>query len=114
MKVILQKKIEARVIIQSFDRRTLQYLHQKYPTIATALLVEDFDEKEFKNQIADLGFLPSIYSPAQELVTQKLIQECHQNNVKLIPWTVNHATKIKEFIAMGVDGIISDYPNLFD
>lgn len=114
MKVILQKKIEDRVIIQSFDRRTLQYLHQKYPTISTALLIEDIDKKEFKNQIADLGFLPSIYSPAQELVTQELIQECHQKNVKLIPWTVNDATKIKEFIAMGVDGIISDYPNLFD
>jgi glycerophosphoryl diester phosphodiesterase len=114
MKVILQKKIEDRVIIQSFDRRTLQYLHQKYPTITTALLVEDFDKKDFENQIADLGFLPSIYSPAQELVTQKLIQECHQKSVKLIPWTVNNPKKIKEFIAMGVDGIISDYPNLFD
>jgi glycerophosphoryl diester phosphodiesterase len=114
MKVILQKKIEDRVIIQSFDRRTLQYLHQKYPTITTALLVEDFDKKDFENQIADLGFLPSIYSPAQELVTQKLIQECHQKKVKLIPWTVNDPKKIKEFIAMGVDGIISDYPNLFD
>jgi glycerophosphoryl diester phosphodiesterase len=32
----------------------------------------------------------------------------------LIPWTVNNPKKIKEFIAMGVDGIISDYPNLFD
>jgi glycerophosphoryl diester phosphodiesterase len=114
MKIILQKKIENRVIIQSFDRRTLQYLHQKYPTITTALLVEDFDKKEFKKQIANLGFLPSIYSPAQELVTQELIQECHQKNVKLIPWTVNDPKKIKEFIAMGVDGIISDYPNLFD
>jgi glycerophosphoryl diester phosphodiesterase len=114
MKIILQKKIENRVIIQSFDRRTLQYLHQKYPTITTALLVEDFDKKEFKKQIANLGFLPSIYSPAQELVTQELIQECHQKNVKLSPWTVNDPKKIKEFIAMGVDGIISDYPNLFD
>jgi glycerophosphoryl diester phosphodiesterase len=113
IQVILQKKIEDRVIIQSFDRRTLQYLHQKYPTISTALLVEDFDKKDFENQIADLGFLPSIYSPAKELVTQKLIQECHQKNVKLIPWTVNDPNKIKEFVAMGVDGIISDYPNLF-
>ena len=109
MKIILQKKIENRVIIQSFDRRTLQYLHQKYPTITTALLLEDFDKKEFKKQIANLGYLPSIYRPAQEL-----IQECHQKNVKLIPWTVNDPKKIKEFIAMGVDGIISDYPNLFD
>src|SRR5262245_10916578 len=32
MSVILQKRIEQRTIIQSFDFRTLQYLHQKYPS----------------------------------------------------------------------------------
>lgn len=40
MAVILKKKIQNRVIVQSFDSRSLQYLHQNYPTIKTALLVE--------------------------------------------------------------------------
>jgi glycerophosphoryl diester phosphodiesterase len=79
----------------------------------TALLVEDFDKKEFFKQIEDLGFLPTIYSPAQELVTSKLVKECHSKNVKLIPWTVNNPETIRKFVKMGVDGIISDYPNLF-
>lgn len=113
LRIILEKKIENRVIIQSFDPRTLQYLHQKHPTIKTALLVEDFDKKDFFKQIEDLGFVPTIYSPAQELVTQELIKECHSKKVKLIPWTVNNIETIRKFVTMGVDGIISDYPNLF-
>jgi glycerophosphoryl diester phosphodiesterase len=113
MRVILEKKIENRVIIQSFDPRTLQYLHQKYPVIKTALLVEDFDKKDFFKQIEDLGFVPTIYSPAQELVTSTLVEECHSKKVKLIPWTVNDSETIRKFVKMGVDGIISDYPNLF-
>nr|WP_314865503.1 glycerophosphodiester phosphodiesterase family protein [uncultured Flavobacterium sp.] len=113
MGVILQKKIEDRVIIQSFDIRSLQYLHQKYPNIKTALLVEAFDKKELLKQIEDLGFTPTIYSPAQELVNLKLVQECRVKKIKLIPWTVNDLETIHKFTAMGVDGIISDYPNLF-
>jgi glycerophosphoryl diester phosphodiesterase len=113
MNVIFEKKIESRVIIQSFDRRTLQYLHQKHPEIKTALLVEDFDTKEFSKQIEDLGFVPTIYSPAQNLVTSKLVKECKYKKVKLIPWTVNDLSSINKLIKMGVDGIISDYPNLF-
>jgi glycerophosphoryl diester phosphodiesterase len=113
MRVIFEKKIENRVIIQSFDMRTLRYLHQKHPKIKTALLVEDFDKKEFLKQIEDLGFVPTIYSPAQKLVTAKLVQECKSKKVKLIPWTVNDSLTIRKFIKMGVDGIISDYPNLF-
>jgi glycerophosphoryl diester phosphodiesterase len=113
MDVIFEKRIENRVIIQSFDIRTLHYLHQKYPKIKTALLVEDFDKKEFLKQIEDLGFVPTIYSPAQNLVTPKLVKECKSKKVKLIPWTVNNISSINKLTKMGVDGIISDYPNLF-
>lgn len=113
MAIILEKKIEKRVIIQSFDSRTLHYLHKIHPEIKTALLVEDFNKKEFSQQIIDLGFTPTIYSPAYELVTQKLVEECKTKKVKLIPWTVNDVENIKTLVKIGVDGIITDYPNLF-
>ena len=113
MKVILLKKIEGRVVIQSFDRRTLQYLHKKYPTIKTALLVEPLDRNSFRKQIKDLGFTPTIYSPNQALVNANLITECHQRNIQIIPWTVNDKKEISALKKLGVDGIISDYPDLF-
>ncbi|MDZ4809554.1 MAG: glycerophosphodiester phosphodiesterase [Bacteroidota bacterium] len=114
MAVIKEKDIEDYVIIQSFDFRTLQYLHQKYPAIKTAMLIEDFDNRTFGEQLKALGFTPSIYSPAYQLVNEKLLKSCHKKNIKVIPWTVNEKAKIEELKAMGVDGIITDYPNLFN
>ncbi len=114
MKVIKENGMEDFVIIQSFDFRTLQYLHQHYPTIKTAMLIEDYDNRTLEAQIKDLGFTPTIYSPAFVLVNKSLVNKCHQQNIQVIPWTVNDKTKMIELKVLGVDGIISDYPNLFN
>ncbi|MDQ7948582.1 MAG: glycerophosphodiester phosphodiesterase family protein [Pedobacter sp.] len=110
MAIVKQKKLEKRTIIQSFDLRTLQYLHQKYPKIRTSLGI---DEKEdFENNIAELGFKPTIYSPYSVLVGKNLVDKCHAAGVKIIPWTVNSVKDLRYFMGLGVDGIITDYPNI--
>ncbi|SFH40532.1 glycerophosphodiester phosphodiesterase family protein [Pedobacter insulae] len=110
MATVKKKKIEKRVIIQSFDVRTLQYLHKKYPKIRTALLI---DEKEdFEDNIKELGFNPTIYSPYSVLVGKSLVEKCHALGIKIIPWTINSTKDIKYLMNLGVDGIITDYPNL--
>ncbi len=113
MKVIKEKQMEQWVMIQSFDMRTLQYLHTNYPTVPTVLLIEDYDKRTLEEQLQQLGFTQTVYSPANSLVTKELIDKCHQQNIKVIPWTVNTKAKIEELKKMGVDGIISDYPDLF-
>jgi glycerophosphoryl diester phosphodiesterase len=60
-----------------------------------------------------LGFLPNFYSPHYSLVTDDLIKYCYQKDIKLIPWTVNELSEMRKLKKMGVDGVISDYPNLF-
>jgi len=114
MNVIAEKGIQDRVIIQSFDFRTLQYLHKKFPSIMTAMLIEDFDERGLKDQLKALGFVPTIYSPEYKMVTEDLVKRCHEQNIKVIPWTVNDKAAIDRLKSLGVDGIISDYPNLFN
>ena len=110
--VIKKHDLEKQVIIQSFDFRTLQYVHKKYPHIKTAMLVEADDNRSFRKQLDDLGFTPTIHSPAYELVTDNLIEECHAKNIKIIPWTVNDKATFDKLKKMGVDGIITDYPDL--
>lgn len=114
MDVIRQYDLEKQVIIQSFDFRTLQYLHKHYPEIKTAMLVEADDKRSFRKQLDDLGFTPTIHSPAYELVTENLITDCHEKNIKIIPWTVNDKTTFDKLKTMGVDGIITDYPDFND
>jgi glycerophosphoryl diester phosphodiesterase len=113
MEVIISKSIQDRVIIQSFDFRTLQYLHQKYPQIKTAMLIEDYDKRSLEEQLKALGFTPTIYSPEYSLVNETLIKACHERGIKIIPWTVNTKEEIERLKSLGVNGIISDYPNLF-
>lgn len=114
MKVIKDYQMEENVTIQSFDLRTLQYLYQHYPSIKTAMLVEGFDKRSLGVQLTALGFTPTIYSPAFELVNESLLKKCHQQNIKVIPWTVNDKKEIDRLKSLGVDGIITDYPNLFN
>ncbi len=113
MEVINRKRIAGRVIIQSFDFRTLKVMHQKYPAVKTAALIQAADKRSVDDQLKELAFIPTIYSPEASLVNKELITTCHQRNMKVIPWTVNDKEKIESFRKLGVDGIISDYPDLF-
>ncbi|HEX7847291.1 MAG TPA: glycerophosphodiester phosphodiesterase [Chitinophagaceae bacterium] len=114
MAVIKEKGMEDFVIIQSFDPRTLVYLHKKYPNIKTAMLQEEFSITIGTDYLKQLGFTPTIYSPAYQKVTAEMIRSCHEKGMKIIPWTVNDKAKIEELKKMGVDGIITDFPNLFN
>lgn len=111
--VIKQKNILDRTTIQSFDIRPLKVLHQKYPTIQTAYLVEGDQTGDLPLKLKQLGFTPLIYSPEYIYVTKEMVDYCHAHQMKIIPWTVNTQKEIDYLISLGVDGLISDYPNLF-
>lgn len=113
MRVVSDKKVENRVTLQSFDIRPLQDLNKKYPDIEIALLYEGAADVSLQEQIDKLGFTPNKYSPEYILVNKELIDTCKKMGVKVIPWTVNELEDMKVLKALGVDGIITDFPNLF-
>jgi glycerophosphoryl diester phosphodiesterase len=107
--LLKQKNVLSKCIIQSFDPRTLQEIKKMDASVKLALLV--FNAEGFEGNIKTLGFNPNIYSPNFILVNKKLIQKCHQQNIQIIPWTVNEEKKMKKMKSLGVDGIITDYPD---
>jgi len=108
-----KKNILDRTSLQSFDLRPLRVLHEKYPNIKTSYLVFGEACANAEKQIALLGFQPTIYSPEYKYVNQAMIDYCHQKNIQVIPWTVNTKEEINALIQLKVDGIITDYPNLY-
>lgn len=98
-----------RVVIQSFDFRVLQYWHTKYPTVRLAALVEN--SKSIDDNLKQLGFIPAVYSPYYQLLTEEKVKELKARKVRVIPWTVNEIDDMKKLRAWGVDGLITDYPN---
>lgn len=109
--VLNEKGIKDRVFIQSFDVRTLQYLHSNYPQFKTVLLIEN--KMSIAKNLKILGFTPDVYSPEYILLSKKKVHQLHQKNIKVIPWTINKQDDMKRIMGFGVDGLITDYPNRY-
>ncbi len=101
--------ISEQTIIQSFDIESLQIVRSKAPDLRLALLIENEDSPE--QNVEKLGFTPEIYSSYFQLVDEHLIKYAGEQNMLIIPWTVNEEADIRAMIDIGVDGIISDYPD---
>lgn len=109
MAVVNSKKIGNRFYIQSFDMRPLQYAREKYPKVTLGFLTGS--PTSFDDNIKQLGFVPHIYSPNQKLVTADLVTQCKSSKTKLVVWTVNTKEDMQRLKDLGVNGIITDYPN---
>ncbi|OIN78371.1 glycerophosphodiester phosphodiesterase [Mycobacterium malmoense] len=118
-----------RVEIQSFDWRTLPMVRRAEPSIPLVALYDDETWVPGSpwlagTNAADPALLgdpmigamlvgANIVSPNYALVTGKpYVEHAHSLGLKVIPWTVNDADAMREQIAYGVDGIITDYPTL--
>jgi glycerophosphoryl diester phosphodiesterase len=108
---IKKAHIVNRFTIQSFDARALEYIHTMYPEINLSYLIET--KGSLEKHLSALTFTPAIYSPDYTLLTKKDVDAAHKLGIRIIPWTVNTKEDIESLIKIGVDGIITDYPNLF-
>ena len=97
------------VILQCFDPPMLAVLHRLAPDITLAYLDEAPGDVEGKMDA--LGFVPDIYSPWERGLEPETVAAAHALGMRVVPWTVNEVTRMEELIAMGVDGIITDYPD---
>jgi glycerophosphoryl diester phosphodiesterase len=130
--LIEAEKFSDRVMIQSFDWRTLRLVQQQAPKIPTVYLTLQRGSAptialdKASNWTAGFnpadhgGSLPrtikaaggAIWSPYFGDVTAALIAEAHELGLRVVVWTVNKREDMARMIELGVDGIISDRPDL--
>ena len=110
MQVLLEKNLKERLCIQSFDSRSLNYIHRKYPHIQLSYLVEsrEYSVKDFLKQ---LEFVPQIISPDFHIVDKKFVSDAHDFAMKVIPWTVDDKDEVLRLKRIGVDEIITNQPD---
>ncbi len=101
-----------KLTIQSFDFRILRYFHETYPKVKLSVLVSN--NRSVKENLDDLGFTPAVYSSEYRSLRKEDVDYLHSQGVDVIPWTVNEVSEMRALIKIGVDGIITDYPNLID
>jgi glycerophosphoryl diester phosphodiesterase len=132
--VIRDAGLASRVSIQSFDWRTLQRVQATAPDIETVYLsaqqrwldnieqgrpgvspwtagldVDDY-AGSVPRMIAAAG--GKVWSPYHAELDAARLAEAHDLGLRVVVWTVNDAARMRELIGMGVDGIITDYPDV--
>ena len=132
LELLRSEKFEDRVMVQSFDWRTLQLVQKRTPKIPTVYLTLQAGKEPTIalgrasawtagfNPAGHGGSLPrtikdaggAIWSPYFGDVTPALISESHALGLAVVVWTVNKPADMARLIEMGVDGIISDRPDL--
>jgi glycerophosphoryl diester phosphodiesterase len=104
---IRKHHLESRVILQSFDFRTLHAMHKLAPEIRLSALYEGAP-KDFVQIAQEAG--ARIISPHYSLVTREQVEAAHKAQLQVVPWTANTHADWDKLVAAGVDAIISDYP----
>jgi glycerophosphoryl diester phosphodiesterase len=99
--------LASRVILQSFDFRTLHVMKSLAPEIRLSALYEK-GSKGFPAIGRRAG--ARIVSPEKDLVTKAKVEAAHMAGMTVIPWTANTPAEWDPLIASGVDAIISDDP----
>lgn len=104
---IRKYKLEKRVILESFDFRTLLAMKKLAPKIRLSALTEK-DQRDFPT-IAREGQV-DIVSPHCQLVTKEKVAAAHAAGLQVVPWTANTPADWDKLIDAGVDAIITDDP----
>ena len=128
---INKSNLKDKIIVSSFDWRTLTEIKNQYPEISRAYLTYQQVrgmkiKKTIYNRSPWMSFLPfyedhelpkiiksqggKAWHPYRKDITKKLVDISHQEDLPVNVWTVNEEYEMLKMIEYGVDGIMTDYP----
>jgi glycerophosphoryl diester phosphodiesterase len=115
--------MQDRVIVASFHDEAIQNFRKTCPEVATSASRTEVRNFVLLGKVFLSGFIAPGYQAIQPpydpkeslnipIMTERFIREAHAKNIKVEPWTVNDPELMKQYIEWGVDGIITDRPDL--
>jgi len=108
---VLERGLESRVIVSSFDLRALDAVHAVDPAIATGWLTSDgYDQHEALVSVLRQGH--QALHPYHQAVTAELVSSAHASGIAIRTWTVDDPRRALELAGAGVDAIITNRPAL--
>jgi glycerophosphoryl diester phosphodiesterase len=101
----------ADVIVSSFNLATIDEVRKLDPTIATGWLVFDIDDINAVVARTEQAGHTALH-PYVGRTTAQLIEACHIAGLQVNTWTVDDPARIKQLVDDGVDGIITNVPEI--
>jgi glycerophosphoryl diester phosphodiesterase len=101
--------LQGRVVVQSFDPRALRRLHLAAPRLPIAAL---FPEGMPVRGLRAVARFACGVGPWHGAVDASLVARARAHGLAVRPWTVNGEADIERLLALGVDGVITDVPDV--
>jgi glycerophosphoryl diester phosphodiesterase len=117
--LVRERKMVDKVIVGSFNQTTLDEFRRECPEAATS--ASPSEVSKFLG-LVNTGLADSYSPPMQALqvpeklfglqvVSKEFVEAAHRRNLKVHVWTINETAAMQRLIEMGVDGIMTDYPD---
>ncbi len=121
--LIRNRTMQDKVVIASFHDEAMENFRAACPEVATSASRGEVTTFVILGKVFLSGLVApqyeSIqppYDPAESknipIMTKRFIREAHAKNIAVEPWTVNDPALMKQYIEWGVDGIMTDRPDL--
>lgn len=121
--LIRQYDMQDKVMVASFHDEVMQHFRETCPEIATSASRTEVRNFVLLGKVFLSGFIAPKYQSIQPpydpkdslnipIMTERFIREAHAKNIKVEPWTVDDPVLMKQYIEWGVDGIMTDRPDL--
>ena len=121
--LIRQHGMQDKVVVASFHDEAMQNFRATCPEVATSASRGEVTKFVILGKVFLSGLVRPAYQSIQPpydpqesynipIMTKRFVREAHAKNVRVEPWTVNDPDLMKQYIEWGVDGIITDRPDL--
>ncbi len=97
----------------SFDAQIIELLHKQAPEYKLVYLHESLGLSAAKI-LKQLTFKPYALGIYSKFITSKTVSTAHEKDVKVFAWTVNKQKEFDRLLETKLDGIITDFPNLYE
>ncbi len=99
-------------LVSSFNFTCLSYFREKSPNTPVGFLVWELDD-DWESLIAEAANSDfQAIHPANAIVSRDFVAACKERNIDVNVWTVNDKGRMEELIDFGVDGVITDFPDV--
>jgi glycerophosphoryl diester phosphodiesterase len=110
-RIIAERGVEERVLVSSFNPVAIIKIRRLSEAIRTALLVRTTTPGVVVRLMQQI-LRPDYFHPEYGILNNRVLAKEHAAGRKVMAWTVNGRDEIRRLIASGIDGIITDYPDL--
>ena len=114
VRLIEDNQMVDRVIISSFAPSSLRRTRKMNPNIPLGLLYSDKETTWLPTLLRWLGVPFDALHPRFGMVDARYVKRARQGGKRVNVWTVNTADDMRRMRDLGVDGIITNYPDVLD